>query len=94
MSLLQLEISQSMATVSYGTSLPADEVRGHPALAIYMWVGCGIATVVVAVRLYTRLFWKQAAGWDDLFIALSYVRTELDHQLISALTESARSYLH
>nr|ANM86477.1 integral membrane protein [Cladonia uncialis subsp. uncialis]AUW31381.1 putative integral membrane protein [Cladonia uncialis subsp. uncialis] len=62
-----------MATVSYGTSLPADEVRGHPALAIYMWVGCGIATVVVAVRLYTRLFWKQAAGWDDLFIALSYL---------------------
>lgn len=62
-----------MASVPYGTSLPPDEVRGHPALAIYMWVGCGIATVVIAVRLSTRLFLKQAAGWDDPFIALSYL---------------------
>lgn len=69
-----------MATVPNGASLPPNEVRDHPALAIYMWVGFGIATVVIAVRLYTRLFLKQAAGWDDPFIALSYVRTKLGPQ--------------
>lgn len=69
-----------MAIAPSGSPLPPDETRDHPALAIYMWVGCGIATVVVAARLYTRLFLKQAAGWDDPFILLSYVRTELDRQ--------------
>ena len=65
-----------MATAPDGTSLPPNELRDHPALAIYMWVGFGIATIVIAVRLYTRLILKQAAGWDDPCIVLSYVRTD------------------
>jgi hypothetical protein len=39
-----------------------------------MWLGCGIATVVVALRLITRIVLKHAAGWDDFLIVTSYVR--------------------
>lgn len=53
--------------------LPPDENRALPALPIYMWVGCVIATIIIATRLITRIKLKQAAGLDDLFIGISYV---------------------
>nr|POE87139.1 hypothetical protein CFP56_76004 [Quercus suber] len=59
--------------MSDSVPLPPDVDRAVPALSIYVWVGCGIATAVVATRLYTRLVLVKTAGWDDLFIALSYV---------------------
>jgi len=59
--------------------LPPNDNRALPGLSIYMWLGCAIATIIVATRLVTRIVLKQAAGWDDLFIGISYVRLEILH---------------
>ena len=59
--------------------LPCDENRAVPGLSIYMWLGCGIATVIIGSRLVTRIALKQAAGWDDFFIGVSYVRLQQDY---------------
>lgn len=73
-------------------SLPPDENRALPALSIYMWVGCAFATVIVAIRLITRIVLKHAAGWDDFFIGVSYVRLEPFHFITETFTNRTRSW--
>lgn len=57
--------------------LPPDDNRATPGLPIYMWFGCAIATIIIGARLVSRIILKNAAGYDDFFIGISYVRQEL-----------------
>jgi hypothetical protein len=55
---------------SFIASLP-DPSRG-PILLAAAWTGTGLAIVMVALRLYTRITHRNL-GWDDAFIVLSLV---------------------
>ncbi|KAI9714692.1 MAG: hypothetical protein M1828_001121 [Chrysothrix sp. TS-e1954] len=53
--------------------LPPNVDQATSALPAYMWTGCGIATLVLAVRLYHRLSPRQSYGWDDTCIVGAYI---------------------
>ncbi|PWY94237.1 hypothetical protein BO94DRAFT_458467 [Aspergillus sclerotioniger CBS 115572] len=42
-----------------------------PQITAVSWTFGGVATIVVIVRLYTRLLLTHKGGWDDVFIVLS-----------------------
>lgn len=48
------------------------EKRG-PVAIITVSVLLGIVTILLAVRIYTRLRISQGFGWDDVLIMLAYV---------------------
>jgi hypothetical protein len=50
---------------------PADYA---PILNSVMWLQVGIATLFIALRLYTRYFIIRCLGWDDLVMVINLVR--------------------
>lgn len=54
-----------------------DPVTEGPALVIIGIVLSGIATLLVAARIYSRLFITQAPGIDDILILISLVSQQL-----------------
>ena len=74
-----------------GDALPPDVNIAVPGLPIYIWIGCGLATVVVVARLITRLVIKKTAGWDDFFIGASYVRLDPVYIIPEILTHQTHS---
>ena len=60
--------------VSEFASVDCAQDRGTEALVVN-GVLLSIATVIVALRLYIRIFMRRNLGWDDYFIVASLVRT-------------------
>lgn len=54
------------------STLPPDESRGH-ILNIVGWVGAAIATLFVALRVYSRKWITHSAGWDDAIIVFAAI---------------------
>ncbi|KAI1408530.1 hypothetical protein F5Y13DRAFT_194198 [Hypoxylon sp. FL1857] len=54
------------------TGILPDENRG-PTINIIRWVGAGLSTLFVALRIYTRVYITKAQGWDDLIIVLAAI---------------------
>ncbi|KAF2731482.1 hypothetical protein EJ04DRAFT_579109 [Polyplosphaeria fusca] len=52
---------------------PPDVNRAAPALPIYVWTGCGFATIAVILRLTTRFYVKNISKWEDFCILGSYL---------------------
>lgn len=57
---------------------PENPVTRGDALIIVNSIFVSLVTIVVALRLYTRLWVKRWFGSDDAFIILAYVRMQLD----------------
>lgn len=53
-------------------SLPPDESRG-PSLIAEEWTTVSIASLLVFLRIYTRVFLRKTAGWDDWTIVMAWV---------------------
>lgn len=51
------------------------ETRG-PAVIIVLAIFLAIVTLLIAIRIYTRIFVSRGFGLDDVLIILAYVRTE------------------
>lgn len=60
---------------SYTPTIPSDEDRGPQLLAMY-WTECTVATIVVALRIYSRIKIK-GLGLDDWIILFTMVREHL-----------------
>ncbi|RYP71277.1 hypothetical protein DL769_004727 [Monosporascus sp. CRB-8-3] len=56
-----------MASPSFPAALPPDENRG-PTIDAIAWVGCVIATIFIALRLYSRTFVTRSLDWDDAIV--------------------------
>lgn len=52
-----------------------DPVTRGPALIIINAIFISLCTIVLFLRLYTRIFIKRWFGSDDVFIILAYVRS-------------------
>lgn len=50
------------------SSSPTQNNRALPGQPIFTIVLASLASIVVLVRLYSRIWIKSAAGWDDMFI--------------------------
>ena len=48
------------------------------------WAIFSLSTIVVALRLYTRLCITRNFGWDDAAIALTQVRETADYNIIGS----------
>lgn len=48
------------------------ETRGN-ALTVFNSVCLGLMTIILGLRLYTRVFVKKWFGWDDFYIVCAYV---------------------
>ena len=59
---------------TFPKSDPAHPVRHGRGLVIVNAVFMGVMTVVVALRLYTRIAIKRKCGWDDYSIVVALVR--------------------
>ncbi|RYP12445.1 hypothetical protein DL765_007344 [Monosporascus sp. GIB2] len=57
-----------MVSPSSPAALPPDENR-DPTIDAIAWVGCVIATVFIALRLYSRTFVTQSLDCDDAIVA-------------------------
>ncbi|KAI1465193.1 uncharacterized protein F4812DRAFT_462036 [Daldinia caldariorum] len=51
---------------------PPDDSLG-PTINIIAWMGAGVSTVFVILRLYSRLFITRAPDWDDVVIAIATI---------------------
>lgn len=63
--------------------IPPDESRG-PTINIVGWVGAGIATLFVALRVYSRLYIIRSADWDDVIIVIAAILNIVTIALCSA----------
>ncbi|KAI1378049.1 hypothetical protein F4677DRAFT_414299 [Hypoxylon crocopeplum] len=68
-------------------AIPPDENRG-PIINIIGWVGAGLSTLFVALRLYSRLVITRSAGWDDVIIIVAAI----SNIVTAALCSMAISY--
>lgn len=59
-------------SLSIPNPLPPDENRGHLVLTV-TWAITGVAALLVALRLHTRIFLRKCAGWDDFLMAVALV---------------------
>ena len=64
-----------MSTTSNPPSaVPAFVHHRNMVVAAILGTSVGVATILVALRLYVRARIVRALGWDDLFIVLGLVR--------------------
>ncbi|KAI0097922.1 hypothetical protein GGR51DRAFT_455648 [Nemania sp. FL0031] len=64
------------------SELPPDTSRGY-IINIVAWVGCGISTACVVLRLYSRIYIIQRPGWDDAIVGFAALLNISSRALIS-----------
>ena len=65
-----------MSAAYYGGDLPDPNENKGPELLHTIWVLCSISTVVVALRVYTKLRKTRRLYWDDWLMMLALVRNK------------------
>lgn len=55
------------------TDPDAEANRAIPGVPVANFVCCILALVIVALRIFTRVWIKRAAGWDDVLIVIAMV---------------------
>ncbi|KAI8944392.1 hypothetical protein F4801DRAFT_594965 [Xylaria longipes] len=66
------------------SELPPDTSRGY-ITNIVAWVGGGISTACVVLRLYSRIYIIQRPGWDDAIVAFAALLNISARALISVV---------